>query len=348
VYIPKANGKLRPLGISCYEDKLVEANIAELLSAVYETKFLDCSFGFRPERNCHQAISELKRQIITEKVSYVVEADIKSFFDTVDHEWLLKFLEHNIADKKLMRLIRRFLDAGYMEDGKHMVSSEGTPQGGAISPVLANVYLHYVLDLWFEKVVKARCRGYAGMVRYADDWVCTFQNKSDAERFMVDLKERLAKFNLELAPDKTKMLEFGRFAADNRKERGQCKPETFNFLGFTLYCGKTLREKFTVKLKTDSTRVAKKLKGVKEWMRKNMMLSVEKIVKRLNMSLIGYFNYYYVTFNARAVNVFVWQVGRMLMKWMNRRSQRRSMTWKEFNASWVKQSLVAPRNPKRI
>jgi group II intron reverse transcriptase/maturase len=348
VNIPKAGGKLRPLGISCYEDKLVEANVAELLMAVYETKFMNCSYGFRPGRNCHQAISELKRQIIFEKTNYVVEADIKSFFDTVDHEWMIKFLEHDIADRKFIRLISKFLKAGVMENGKFAERDEGTPQGSGISPVLANVYLHYVLDNWFEVIVKKRSRGLAGMVRYADDFVCTFQFKDDAERFMQELKERLKQFNLELALEKTKLIEFGRFAKQDRAKHKEGKPETFNFLGFTLYCSRSVNDKFIVKLKTDRTRVAKKLKLLKEWLKKNRAMPARECVEKINRSLVGYYNYYYVRTNTRAVWIFVYWVECMIFKWLNRRSQRRSYTWEKFNRSWVWLNLARPKSPKPV
>jgi group II intron reverse transcriptase/maturase len=348
VHIPKAGGKLRPLGISCYEDKLVEANVAELLAAVYEPKFMNSSYGFRPERDCHQAISELRRQIIAEKTNFVVEADIKSFFDTMDHEWMMKFLEHDIADRKFLRLIGKFLKAGVMENGKFEERKEGTPQGSGISPVLANIYLHYVLDLWFEKAVKKECRGYAGIVRYADDFVCVFQYKSDAEKFMKELMERLKKFNLEAAPEKTKLIEFGKFAGQNRAARKEGKPETFNFLGFTLYCSKSVGGKFIVKLKTDRTRVAKKLKLLKEWLRKNRTMRTDELVEKLNKSLIGYYNYYYVSTNTKTVWTFVDKVGGLVFKWLNRRSQRKSYAWDEFKQSWVWLHLAKPRSPKPI
>ena len=316
--------------------------------AVYEPKFMDFSYGFRSNRNCHQAISELKKQIIFEKVNYVVEADIKSFFDSVDHEWLIKFLEHDIADKKCIRLIRKFLTAGIMEQWKFIERDEGTPQGSGMSPVLANVYLHYVLDIWFEKVVKKGCVGFAGMVRYADDFVCTFQYKQEAEKFMSDLKERLNKFSLKVAPDKTKLLEFGRWAAGNRAKRKEGKPETFNFLGFTYYCGKTLTGKFVVKMKTDRRRVTKKLQSLREWLRKNRTLPVKEIVERLNRSLVGYYNYYYVSTNTKAVHAFVAQVERELFWILNRRSQRKSYTWGGFAAAMKALGLIKPRNPKPI
>jgi group II intron reverse transcriptase/maturase len=348
-YIPKADGKLRPLGISSYEGKLVEANIAELLMAVYEPKFLGCSYGFRPGRSCHDAISDLKKQINLGKVSYVVEVDIKSFFDSVDHEWLIRFLEHDIADKKLIRLIKKFLKAGVMDQGKFLEREEGTPQGSGLSPVLANIYLHYVIDVWFGKTVKKECRGSAGMVRYCDDFVCTFQYKQDAEKFMADLIERLKKFKLEVAPDKTKLLEFGRFAAGGRAKRSEGKPETFNFLGFTVYCSKTLNGKYSVKLRSDRKRVAKKLKALKEWLNANRTTPIVEIVKRLNISLKGYYNYYYVMDNTERVRAFVYRVEQMLFRMLNRRSQRRSYTWTEFHDAskrWF--PLVMPSAPRQI
>jgi group II intron reverse transcriptase/maturase len=348
VYIPKANGKLRPLGISCYGDKLVEGNIAVLLSAVYEPKFLDCSFGFRPHRNCHSAIADLQRQIIYRKSYFVVEADIKSFFDSVDHDWLIRFLEQDIADRRFIRLINKFLKAGVMDQGEFSESSEGTPQGNRMSPILANIYLHYVLDLWFEKVIKKQCRGYVGIVRYADDFVCTFQYKSEAERFLRELIVRLKKFNLEIAPEKTRLIEFGRFATYNCKKRSESKPKTFNFLGFTFYCSRGLTGKFTVRLKTDRTRVARKLKALNEWLRKNRTLPVAEIIRRLGRSLTGYYNYYYLRTNTKSVRIFVDRVGNMLFKWLNRRSQHKCFGWIEFVNSWLWKMLPKPKSPITI
>jgi group II intron reverse transcriptase/maturase len=261
---------------------------------------------------------------------------------------MIKFLEHDIADRKFIRLVKKFLEAGVMEDGKFAERSEGTPQGSGISPVLANIYLHYVIDVWFEKVVRKECRGFAGIVRYADDFVCTFQYRGDAEKFMKELKERLSKFGLEVAPEKTKLIEFGKFAKQNLAVRKEGKPETFNFLGFTLYCSKSLNGKFIVKLKTDRTRVAKKLKILKEWLKKNRTMPAHEIVERLNRALVGYYNYYYVSTNTETVWTFVDEVGSMLFKWLNRRSQRRSYTWDEFKRSWVWLQLVKPRSPKPI
>jgi len=233
-YIPKlGTNKMRPLGIPAYEDKLVQMALTKIISAIYEADFLDCSYGFRPNRCIHDALKQLNHLIETRKVSYVVDADIKGFFDHVDHEWLMKFLSQRIVDPNIHRIIRRILKAGYMEAGKLYETLEGTPQGGVCSPVLANVYLHYILDLWFGKIVKKHMRGEAYIIRYADDVICCFQHEDDAKRFYKWLSDRLGKFNLELSPEKSKVIAFGRFAADTAKKQGKKKPDTFDFLGFT-------------------------------------------------------------------------------------------------------------------
>ncbi|MEH7549723.1 MULTISPECIES: group II intron reverse transcriptase/maturase [Bacillaceae] len=236
MYIPKLNSnKKRPLGIPEHEDKIVQRGITKILNTIYENDFLDCSFGFRPNRNCHDALKILNHYIEKRTVYYVVDVDIKGFFDNVDHTWMMEFLKLRIADPNLLRIIGRFLKGGYMEEGKKYKTDKGTPQGGVISPILANVYLHYVLDLWFEKRVRKQCKGQAYIVRYADDFVCCFQYKCEAEQFFHSLKLRLKKFNLEIAEDKTKIIPFGRFAEQNANQQGRSKPETFDFLGFTHY-----------------------------------------------------------------------------------------------------------------
>jgi group II intron reverse transcriptase/maturase len=342
VYISKSDGGRRPLGISCYEDKLVEAVTAKLLTAVYESKFVENSYGFRPKRSCHDALDAFRKTILTKSVKYVMKVDIKSFFDTVDHEWLLKFLEHDIADKKLIRLINKFLRAGVIEDGTFREREEGTPQGNGMSPVLANVYLHYVFDQWFEKKVKKQCVGVAEMIRYADDIVCMFERKSEAKRFMKEITDRFKEFNLELSPEKTKLLEFGRFAIENRAERGLGKPETFNFLGFTLHYGRTRGGKFTICMRSERKRVSSKLKKLKEWLMTNRTLTVEEIIDKLNCSLKGYYNYYYVWTNTPNVIRFKHLVGEILYKVLNRRSQNRSYTWDSFNKLLAKYPLASP------
>jgi group II intron reverse transcriptase/maturase len=343
VYISKSDGGRRPLGISCYEDKLVEAVTAKLLMAVYEPKFVENSYGFRPKKSCHDALDAFRKTILTKSVKYVVKVDIKSFFDSVDHEWLIRFLEHDIADKKLIRLINKFLRAGIMENGTYREQKEGTPQGNGMSPVLANVYLHYVFDLWFEKKVKKQCIGKAEMVRYADDIVCMFERKAEAESFMKEIAERFKEFHLELSPEKTKLLEFGRFAIENRAERGLGKPETFNFLGFTLHCGRTRGGRFTICMRSERKRVSSKLKKLKEWLMTNRTLTIEEIIDRLNLSLKGYYNYYYVWTNTPNVIRFKHMVGKILYRVLNRRSQNRSYTWDSFNKLLTKYPLATPR-----
>ena len=231
VYIPKeTKGKMRPLGISSYEDKLVEIAIAQILEQIYEPKFYNESFGFRPNRNCHQAVREIIEMVQYRKTNYMVEADIRGFFDNVNHDWLMKMLRHDIADKRFLGIIEKFLKAGIMENGKYLDSERGTPQGNGASPILANIYLHYVLDNWFDVVVKRQCSGECYLIRYADDFVCCFQNGYEAKVFRERLEERFAKYGLELAEEKTKILEFGRFARQNRERRGEGKPDTFDFI----------------------------------------------------------------------------------------------------------------------
>lgn len=332
VYIPKdGSNKMRPLGISCYEDKIVEKVIAEILTMVYEPKFYNTSYGFRPNRNCHQAVKEIIEDVQYHKINYIVEADIKGFFDNVDHEWLIKFLEHDIADKKFIEIIKKFLKAGIMENGKYLDSEKGTPQGNGASPMLANIYLHYVLDTWFEVKVKRQAKGEAYLIRYCDDFVCCFQNKWEAEAFYQNLIERFAKFGLELALDKTKILEFGRFAQENRAKRGLGKPETFDFLGFTFYCSKDGKKQFfRCKVKTSKKKLRSKIKTMKEWIKNNRTMPLEELIKKINQKLRGHYQYYGVTDNTRGVKSYLNVVKWLLFKWLNRRSQRRSYTIDTF------------------
>ncbi|WP_291299920.1 group II intron reverse transcriptase/maturase [Desulfosporosinus sp. BICA1-9] len=332
VYIPKdGSNKMRPLGISCYEDKLVESVIAQILTMVYEPKFYNESFGFRPNRSCHQAVREIIENVQYRKVNYIVEADIRSFFDNVDHEWLLKFLEHDIADKNFIGIIRKFLKVGIMEDGNYLESEQGTPQGNGASPVLANIYLHYVLDMWFDVKVKRQCQGEAYLIRYCDDFVCCFQNKWEAEEFYLRLIERFRKFGLELALEKTKILEFGRFAKHNRAKRGLGKPETFDFLGFTFYCSENgKKEFFRCKVKTSKKKFRSKVKTMKEWIKDNRIMPVSDLIKKINQKLRGHYQYYAVTDNTRGVKSYQHAVKWLLFKWLNKRSQRRSYTLDTF------------------
>ncbi|MGM0879255.1 MAG: group II intron reverse transcriptase/maturase [Bacillota bacterium] len=344
MYIPKLNSdKKRPLGIPEHEDKIVQKGITKILNSIYENDFLDCSFGFRPNRNCHDALKILNYYIEKKSVNYVVDVDIKGFFDNVDHKWMMEFLKLRIADPNLLRIIGRFLKSGYMEEGKKYKTDSGTPQGGVISPILANVYLHYVLDLWFEKRVRKQCKGQAYMVRYADDFVCCFQYKSEAQDFFRSLKMRLKKFNLEIAEDKTKIIPFGRFAEKNAKQMGEGKPATFDFLGFTHYCGKSKQGNFRVKRKSSRKKIQGKLKETKEWLKSNRNKDIHIIMDRFKRSLIGYYNYYCITDNTQSVNNFKDKIQYLLFKWLNRRSQRKSFTWDKYRLFLDKYPLPSPR-----
>ena len=331
-YIPKCgSNKMRPLGISCYEDKLVENAIAQILIPIYEQKFIATSYGFRPNRNCHMAVREVIEMVQYRKTSYVVEADIRGFFDNVDHEWLMKMLSHDIADRRFLEVIHRFLKAGIMENGKYLDSEKGTPQGNGASPVLANVYLHYVLDLWFEKIVKCKMHGQCYLIRYADDFICCFQYKDEAEMFLKALRKRFAKFGLELAEEKTKILEFGRFAAVNRKNRGEGKPETFDFLGFTFYCGKANKAGFfRCRVKTSKKKFISKVRAMKEWIKTNRTMPLKEIFKMISAKLRGHYQYYGVTDNTKAIKSFYTRTLWLLYKWLNRRSQKKSYSKTAF------------------
>ena len=329
-YIAKANGKLRPLGIPAVEDKIVQRGIARVLEAIYEVDFLDFSYGFRPHRSCHQALKRLDQVIMTQPINHIIDADIKGFFDCVNHDWLMKFLGVRITDSNFLRLIKRFLKNGYMEEGKLHPSDEGTPQGGVVSPILANVYLHYALDLWMEKVVKPECRGAVEIVRYADDFVICVQYKDEAVKILAALKERLAKFNLELAEDKTRLIEFGRFAKQNAEAKDQ-RAATFNFLGFTHFIDKTRKGGFKLGRTTDRKKLRTKLKEMNEWLKASRnMFVITDIWKTLKAKLRGHFQYYGVSGNYRAVRQFENKTKRMILKWLNRRSQKKSFSWETF------------------
>lgn len=330
-YIDKpGSNKKRPLGIPEYEDKIVQKGLAKILNAIYENDFLDSSFGFRPKRNCHDALKILNVYIEQRYTNYIVDVDIKGFFDNVDHKWMMKFLEHRIKDPSILRLIARFLKAGYMEEAKHYQENYGTPQGGVISPILANIYLHYVLDLWFEHKVRKECKGHAYIVRYADDYVCCFQNQQEAYKFFGDLKQRLKKFNLEIAEDKTNIIPFGRYAEENCKRKGMKKPPTFTFLGFTHFCSKSQKGKFRVKRKTDRKKMRAKLHKTKIWLKENRTKGADFIMDRIRRSLVGYYNYYCITDNSPTVDLFRDCIRKQLYKWLNRRSQKKSFNWEKF------------------
>jgi RNA-directed DNA polymerase len=331
VYIPKpGSNKKRPLGILCFEDKLVGLALTRVLEQIYEADFLESSYGYRPGRTQHQALDQLGRTIQQQKVSFVVEADIRGFFDHVNQMWLQKFLEHRIGDKRVLRLVARMLKSGVMEDGLVRASDEGVPQGGNVSPILSNVYLHYVLDLWFERRFRRQCRGEAYYFRFADDFLACFQFREDAVRFLREMRARLEQFHLEIEPSKTKLLSFGRFAEREATRRGK-KPETFDFLGFTHYCGKSRHGHFKVKRRTAGKKYRAKLNEVKEWLRRERSWQKKgQLLQRAKLKLEGHLNYYAITDNAPMCDAFRIQMMRLLFKWLNRQSQRRSYNWAQF------------------
>lgn len=331
VYIPKpGSDKMRPLGIPCYEDKLVQMQLGRILEAVYEQEFLGCSFGFRPGRSAHDALKVLNHIIEGRDISYVVDADIKGFFDNVDHEVLMGFLRMRIGDPKLLALVKRILIAGVVEDGQRRPTEKGVPQGGATSAVLANVYLHHVLDRWFMEAVKSHCRGEAHLVRYADDFVACFQYRDDAERYYVALVKRLVKYGLEVAPEKTRIIAFGRNADGERRKDGQGKPETFDFLGFTHYCGRSSEGKFRVKRKTCAKKFRAALARMKEWLHHNLTTPTAEVASMLVKKLDGYYRYYGITDNSRMMGNYHDCVRTLLYRWFRRRSQKTCMNWHKF------------------
>lgn len=322
---------------------MVQAALARILGAIYEQDFIDGSYGFRPARSCHDALRALSQAVEWESTNYIAEADIKGFFDNVDHDWLMKMLGHRIADKRVLRMVKRFLKTGVMEDGEVRASEEGVPQGGSISPVLANIYLHYALDLWAEKVYRRSCKGKMRLIRYADDFVVCFENREDAMRFQAALTERLAKFGLEVEPTKTKVLEFGRDAERHARARGE-RPETFDFLGFTHYGSRTRDGKrFRMKRVTARKKFRAKLAVFKEWLKRMRNKPTKWILEQVELKLQGHYQYYGVTDNYRGIDRFYREVKKLLYKWLNRRSQRRSYTSAAFDELLKRFPLPKPR-----
>ena len=327
VYIPKADDRRRPIGVPVLEDKIVQRAVAEVMGAIYEQDFLGFSYGFRPGRSAHQALDALAVGLMTKKVNWVLDADIRGFFDTLEHGWLVKFVEHRTGDRRIVRLIRKWLKAGVLEEGKRIQSEVGTVQGGSISPLLANIYLHYAFDLWVQQWRKKQAQGEVIVVRYCDDFIVGFQHRHEAERFLADLHERLMRFGLELHPDKTRILEFGRFARENRNRRGERKPETFDFLGFTHSCSQTRKGMFTVLRKTMRKRRQAKLREVHLELKRRMHDLVPKQGAYLRSVVGGHFRYYGIPMNGPSLSAFRKEVGRLWCKVLRRRSHKHNLVW---------------------
>ena len=344
VYIPKPGStNHRPLGIPALEDKLVQAGLVRILQAVYEQDFMDDSYGFRPNRGCHDALRALSRTVENRPVNWIVEADIRGFFDNVDHDRLMAFVAHRMGDQRIQRYIRRFLKAGIQEDGAWRASERGTPQGGVISPLLANLYLHYTLDLWFQRRFQRTCAGGARLIRYADDFVVCFQREDDARRFRLELEQRLEQFGLAVAPEKTKVIAFGVQAPQWAKAQG-VKLETFDFLGFTHYGSRSRNGKrFRMKRKTIGKRFTAKLKVYKEWLKANRTLPTPEILRKTAAKLRGHYAYYGVTDNIKRLQAFAYETQRMLFKWLGRRGKRGSYNWEKFRRLLGRYPLPRPR-----
>ena len=331
VYIPKDNGKMRPLGISIYEDKIVQLALKKILEAIYEPKFQDNMYGFRANNSCHKAIKYVHKSISTTRINYIVDADIKGFFDHIDHEWMIKFIEYNIKDPNIIGLIKKYLKAGIMDKGKYVATEEGSAQGNIISPVLANIYMHFVLVLWYKEVIEKRAEGENFLVVYADDFIAGFQYQREAQAYYEALKKRMSKFGLELESSKSKIIKFEKFAEQNRKALGQGKPETFDFLGFTFYCSRTRQGKPCIKVKTSKKKFKQKAKAMKVWLYENRDTKVSELMGKLRIKLLGHYRYYGISHNSTMIGTFRHRTIEYLFKVLNRRSNRKSYSWEGFN-----------------
>ncbi len=341
--IPKGNGKTRPLGIACVEDKIVQRTVVTILERIYEVDFCDSSYGFRPGRSCHQALGNLGKIIATQKVNWISDADIKGFFDNVNHDQLVELLKTRIADPRMLQLIVKFLKAGVMIEGRRHETDAGVPQGSVLSPLLANVYLHYVLDQWFERDVKPRLRGAANLIRYADDFICTFELEEDARRFQEVLAKRLGRYSLELAPDKTKLIRFGRFAVRDAKRLGKGAPEVFDFLGFTHYCGHSRAGRFKLKRRTSKKKYRAKIADMKNWFRSQLTTPIIEVWVTQRSKLQGHYQYCGINDNWPWLMKYFRTVRRLVFRWMRRRSQSGdNLSWTEFNLYEARHCLPMP------
>jgi RNA-directed DNA polymerase len=342
VYILKENGKQRPISIPALEDKIVQKAMVEILNAIYEQDFLDCSYGFRPGRGQHQALDEVGRVICTRPTGWVLEIDVTAYFDSIVRDQLMEMIEKRVSDRSVLRLIRKWIQVGVIEEGRLLVSETGTGQGQTISPLLANVYLHHVLDVWFENEVKPRLRGAAHEIRFADDAVLCFQYKKDAERVMEVLPKRFAKYGLTIHPEKTRLLEFGRYAEENAKKWGK-KPATFDFLGHTHVCARSRKGKFTVHVRTMKKRFRRGLTAIADWCQENRHRPVEEQQKTLNAKLRGHYQYYGRPTNYRSIWQFYREVRHIWHKWLSRRTRGNGMTWEKYAAILEQHPLLMPR-----
>jgi len=345
VYIQKENNKQRPLGLPTVIDKTIQLAAKNILEPIYEPIFLNCSYGYRPQRDAHQALKAVNHMIMQKKINWVIDADIKGFFDHINHYWLMECLSQRIKDPKFKSLIWKFLKSGILQEETYQPTEQGTPQGGIISPVLANIYLHYVLDLWFEVEAKKEIKGDIQLIRYADDFIIGLQHKDQADKLLNLLKYRLAKFNLTLSEDKTRIIEFGRFARENHRKRNQGKPKTFDFLGFTHYCSTTRDGRFRPGTKTSSKRMRRSIASMSIWLKSvRNRLKGEDIWKLLKAKLQGHYNYYGISGNFKCIKYFYYKTRLLTFKWLNRRSQKKTFSsWPDFNKYIENHPLPIPK-----
>lgn len=330
IYISKGKNGKRPLGIPCVEDTIVQMGMKKILEAIYEVDFLDVSYGFRPKRSCHEALKAIDRAVMTRFVNSVVDMDISKYFEMINHDWLMKFLKERIKDRSFLRMIGRFLNTGIMEGGKHMEVDKGTPQGGIISPILANIYLHYVLDLWFEKKIKKGLRGYAQLIRFADDFVILFQSHSEAKKFGMILKERLNKFGLSISEEKSRIIEFGRYVWEKARRESRAV-ETFDFLGFKHFCDRTKKGKFKLGRMTSPKKYNQKMIAINQWLKAiRNTVKLKEWWRIFRMKLVGHYRYYGISGNYQSMAKFFYQTRKVAFKWINRRSQKKSFTYDAY------------------